>query len=158
MNQEQFSELVGCYIFKGMAIKEVQYLLSLFKQVTVAEGKTIFVENMPGEALYLVQQGTVQISQLLAEVDEQDLTTISAGKVFGELAVIDGGTRYATARAVKNSVLLVLKRDDFDQLVREKPRLGLQLTLNIVRLFSAKMRSSKKEYRSMLVASLNRNA
>lgn len=156
MNQEQFTELASSYIFKGMAIKEVQYLLSLFKQVKVTEGKTIFVENMPGESLYLVQQGTIQISQLLAEIDEQNLTTITAGNVFGELAIIDGGTRYATSRAIKDSILQVLKRDDFNQLVREKPRLGLQLTLNIVRLFSAKMRSSKKEYRTMLVASLNR--
>ena len=158
MNKEQFSELASSYIFKGIAVNEVQYLLSLFKQVTVPVGKTIFVENMPGESLYLIQHGTIQISQLLAEIDEQDLIAISAGQVFGELAVIDGGSRYATARAVKDSILQVLKRDDFNQLVREKPRLGLQLTLNIVRLFSAKMRSAKKDYRTMLVTSLNRDS
>ena len=117
-------------------------------------GKTVFVENMPGESLYLIRQGAVQISQMLAEVDEQDLMTLEAGELFGEMAVIDGGNRSVTARVIKNTVLYVLKRKDFDKLVSEQPRLGLQLTLNIVRIFSSRARSAKKNYRAMLTASL----
>ncbi len=157
MSQVKLSDLVNNPVFKGMAAKEVQYIISLFSQVKATEGKTVFVENMPGESLYLVQQGAVQISQLLAEIDEQNMSVVGVGDIFGELAVIDGGDRYATARVIKNAVLFVLKRKDYNQLLIDNPRLGLQLTLNIVRIFTAKMRSAKKEYRTMLVASLNRN-
>ncbi|MCK4502207.1 MAG: cyclic nucleotide-binding domain-containing protein [Desulfuromonadales bacterium] len=158
MNQVNFSDLADNQLFDGMAATEIEYLGSIFNQIRVAEGKTVFIENMPGESLYFVQQGTVQVSQLLAEIDEQDLVTLGAGDVFGELAIIDGGNRCATARVVKNTVLYVLQKKDFNKLVSEKPRLGLQLTLNIVRIFTAKMRSAKQEYRAMLVASLNRNS
>ena len=154
MSQINLSDLSGSPLFKGMATKEVEYLNSIFTLSQVVAGKTVFVENMPGESLYLIRQGTVQISQMLAEVDEQDLMTLEAGELFGEMAVIDGGNRSVTARIVKNAVLFVLKRKDFNKLVSEQPRLGLQLTLNIVRIFSARTRSAKKDYRTMLTASL----
>ncbi len=154
MSQLNFSDLNNSPLFKGMAAKEIEYLGSIFTLSQIPAGKTVFIENMPGESLYLIKQGTVQISQMLAETDEQDLITLDVGDVFGEMAVIDGGHRSATARIVKTSILYGLTRTDFNTLVSEKPRLGLQLTLNIVRLFSAKLRSAKNDYRTMIAASL----
>ncbi|MDX2481602.1 MAG: cyclic nucleotide-binding domain-containing protein [Desulfuromusa sp.] len=156
MSQENFSKLTDSLLFKGMATKEIEYLRSLFTLSQVPQGKTVFIENMPGESLYLIKQGMVQISQMLAEVDEQDMVALGAGDVFGEMAVIDGGNRRVTARITKDAVLYSLNRKNFNTLVSEKPRLGLQLTLNIVRIFSARIRSATKDYRSMLTASLAR--
>lgn len=154
MGHVKFSDLSGSPLFKGMATKEIEYLSSIFTLNQVQAGKTIFVENMPGKSLYLIRQGTVQISQMLAEMDEQVLITLDSGDVFGEMAVIDGGNRSATAKITKNAILYSLAQKDFNALVSENPRLGLQLTLNIVRLFSSRIRSVKKDYRTMLTASL----
>jgi len=156
MSQVDFSDQMGSPLFIGMAAREIEYLSSVFSVSQIKEGKTVFVENMPGEALYLIKQGTVRISQMLAEINEQDLLSLSAGDVFGEMAVIDGGNRSATAKIIKNTVLYGLSRKNFNALVSEKPGLGLQLTLNIVRIFSARIRSAKDDYRTMLIASLNR--
>ncbi|MFK5927434.1 MAG: cyclic nucleotide-binding domain-containing protein [Desulfuromusa sp.] len=156
MSPVDFSDLTNSPLFKGMATKEIEYLSSIFTMSQIPEGKTVFIENMPGESLYLIKQGTVKISQMLAEVDEQDLMTLDAGDLFGEMAVIDGGNRSVTARIAKNAILYSLNRKDFNALVSEKTRLGLQLTLNIVRIFSARMRHAKKDYRTMLTASLAR--
>ena len=157
VKQVDFSDLAGSKLFKGMAAKEIEYLSSIFTVGQVQEGKTVFIENMPGESLYIVKQGVVKISQMLAEIKEQDLLTLGAGDIFGERAVIDGGNRSATARIVKNTTLYGLSRKEFNTLASEKPRLGLQLTLNIVRIFSARIRRARADYRTMLTASLNRN-
>ncbi len=154
MGQVNFSDLSGSPLFNGMATKEIEFLSSIFTLNQIQAGKTIFVENMPGKSLYLIRQGTVQISQMLAEMDEQVLLTLDSGDVFGEMAVIDGGNRSATAKITKNAILYSLAQKDFNALVSEKPRLGLQLTLNIVRLFSSRIRNVKKDYRTMLTASL----
>ena len=156
MSRVDFSLLENSPLFKGMAAKEIEYLGSIFTLSQIREGKTVFIENMPGESLYLIKQGTVQISQMLAEVNEQELLALGTGDIFGEMAVIDGGNRSATARITKNTILYSLSRKDFNSLVSEQPRLGLQLTLNIVRIFSARIRSAKDDYRAMLIASLNR--
>ena len=156
MSQADLLKLKNSPIFNGMAAKEIEFLGSVFTHNLVAEGKTIFVENMPGEALYLIGEGTVKISQMLAEVDEQGLIMLSDGDIFGEMAVIDGGKRSASARVVKQTKLYSLSRSDFNSLVREKPRLGVQLTLNIARIFSQRTRQAKNDYRTMLTHSLNR--
>jgi len=156
LSQVDFSDLTNSPLFKGMAAKEIEYLSSIFSATQVHEGKTVFIENMPGESLYLIKQGAVQISQMLAEVDEQKLTVLSPGDIFGEMAIIDGGARSATARVAKNSILYSLNQKDFNTLAREKPRLGLQLVLNISRIFSGRIRQAKKDYHSMLKASLDR--
>ena len=156
MSQPDLLQLKDSPLFKGMAAKEIEFLGSVFTANLVAEGKTIFVENMAGESLYLIGEGTVQISQMLAEVDEQSLVMLSSGDVFGEMAVIDGGQRAASARVLKKTKLYSLSRKDFNSLVREKPRLGVQLTLNIARIFSQQIRQAKNDYRKMLTYSLNR--
>jgi CRP-like cAMP-binding protein len=158
MSLTDFTELHNSPLFKGLASKEIEYLSSIFTVNQLSEGKTIFIENMPGESLYLIKQGTIKISQMLAEVDEVDLMTLEAGDVFGEMAVIDGGNRLVRARITKSAVLYSLHRKAFNTLVSEQPRLGLQLTLNIVRIFSARLRSAKKDYRTMLTASLARKS
>ncbi len=156
MSQVDFSDLLSSPLFKGMAAKEIEYLSTIFSATQVQKGKTVFVENMAGESLYLIKQGAVQVSQMLAEVDEQRLTLLKNGDVFGEMAIIDGGTRSATARVTQNSVLYSLSQKDFMTLSREQPRLGLQLVLNISRIFSSRIRQAKKDYHTMLKASLER--
>lgn len=154
MSHVNFSNLLGSPLFTGLAKPEIEYLSSIFTLTQIAEGKTVFIENMPGESLYMISQGEVQISQMLAEVDEQALIALGVGDIFGEMAVIDGGNRLATARIVKDAVLYSLNRKNYNTLTAEKPRLGLQLTLNIIRIFSGKIRSAKKDYRTMLNDSL----
>lgn len=152
MNKVDLTDLADSPLFKGLAAKEIEYLGSIFSTHHVAEGKTLFVENMPGESLYLIKQGTVKISQMLSENNEQILVVLGGGDVFGELAIIDGGTRSTSARVAEEAILYSLNRKDFMTLASEKPRLGMQLTLNIARTLSARMRSAKKEYRAMLTA------
>jgi CRP-like cAMP-binding protein len=156
MSQVDFSGLADSPLLTGLAKQDIEYLSFVFTPTQVAKGKTVFVENMPGESLYIIKRGVVQISQMLAEIDEQALVSLGAGDIFGEMAVIDGKPRQATARIVKDAVLYSLKRKNFNNLLKEKPRLGLQLTLNIVRIFSTKIRAAKTDYRAMLTDSLSR--
>ncbi len=150
MNKNDLSELADSPIFKGLALKEIEFLSRFFVPHKVDAGKTLFVENMPGESLYLIRQGSIRISQMLSENDEQVLVVLGPGEVFGELAVIDGAARATSARVAEEALLYALKRKSFMSLASENPRLGMQLTLNIARTLSSRMRLAKKEYRTML--------
>lgn len=156
MSQVDFSGLEDSPLFKGLTSEEISILETKFSVKRIAEGKTIFIENMPGESLYLIKQGTVQISRMLAEGDEQILIVLGPDDVFGEMAVLDGGARSATARIAEDAVLFGFNRKEFEALADENPSLGLKVTLNIVRIFSGRVRNSQKDYRAMLVASLKK--
>jgi CRP-like cAMP-binding protein len=157
MSDIDLTSLKDSPLFININDAEIKLLEGSFSPRRIPEGKTIFIENMPGEALYLIKQGTVRISRMLAEGDEQVLIVLGPADIFGEMAVLDGGKRSATARIAEDALLYGLTRTDFEKLAEQNPHLGLKFTLNIVRIFSGRVRDSQKDYRAMLLASLNRN-
>ena len=156
MNQINLSAVKESPLFVGLAEKEIEFIGKFLTPHQMSAGKTIYIENMAGECLYLIYKGAVRISQMLAEGEEQTLVVLGSGDTFGELAVIDGGPRAATARVIEDVKMFALSRKDFNQLSTNNPRLGLQLTLNIFRCFSERLRRSKQDYRNMMIASLSR--
>ena len=146
--------LQGSSLFKGLDGKELALLARFFQEKTFAEGATVFVEQMPGESLYLISEGTVRISRMLAEGDEKTLLVLGPEDVFGEMAVIDGAPRAASARVTEKARLLALGKGEFDRLCIQNPALGLKLMGNIVRLFAQRIRENDDEYRQMLIWAL----
>lgn len=143
---------------QSMTGDDILALSDYFHEKDMKSGMTVFIENMPGESLYLIQKGVVEISKMLAEGDEQSLVTLGSGDVFGEMAILDGQPRSATARVVDEVVFLVISRSDYERLCADNPELALKLTLNVIRLFSDRIRENNDEYRNMLLVALGRKA
>jgi len=150
------SRFQGSSLFKEMGANELAEIASLFEEKMIGEGATVFVEQMPGESLYLICEGTVKISKMIAEGEEKTLVILGPEDVFGEMALLDGAPRSATARVAENARLLAIKKKDFEVLCESNPRLGMKLMRNIVRLFSQRIRENNDEYRQMLIWSLGR--
>ncbi len=151
-----FAGLDDSPIFTGLTVAEIETLGTVFTHKEMAEGKTVFIENMHGESLYLIKQGTIRISKMMAEGDEEILVVLGPADVFGEMAIFDGAQRSATARVAETVSLLCLSKQDFEALSIKDPALGLKLALNIIRLFSERIRSSQTAHREMLLDALGR--
>ncbi|MCF6179018.1 MAG: cyclic nucleotide-binding domain-containing protein [Geopsychrobacter sp.] len=134
----------------------MKILSSVFTCKVMGEGKTVFIENMQGESLYLIKQGTIRISKMMAEGDEEVLVVLGPADVFGEMALFDGAHRSATARVAEDVELLSLSKSNFEMLSTKEPALCLKLALNIIRLFSDRIRSSQEAHRDMLLDALGR--
>jgi len=146
--------LKSSLLFKDLSETELKRLEPLFDEKRIVEGKTVFIENMPGERLYLIEEGAVKISKMLAEGDEKILVVLGPEDFFGEMAILEGAPRSATARVVEDARLLSLQRKDFEVLCDENPRLGLKIMRNIIRTFSRRLQDNNEEYREMLIWSL----
>ena len=87
-------------------------------------GEVVFHVEDPGDALFLVTSGEIKIVLPSEEGAEPViLTTVGRGGFFGELALLDGQPRSASAIAVRAAETLVLRRDAFDRLVDAEPAL-----------------------------------
>ncbi len=154
MKNIALDEFRGSSLFKDMSNDELSLLARLFHEKNMEEGTTVFIENMPGESLYLIGQGTIKISKMIAEGDEKTLVILGPEDVFGEMAILDGAPRSATARVMEKAQLLSIKKSDFDKLCEANPRLGIKLMRNIIRLFSRRIRENNDEYKEMLIWAL----
>ena len=84
-------------------------------------GEVIFHAGDPGDALFIIVSGEVKIAVPSESGEEAILTTLREGDVFGELALLDGAPRSATAAALVASETVVLPRDRFRELVATEP-------------------------------------
>jgi CRP-like cAMP-binding protein len=152
---DTFDAIRGSILLRGMNNTELARLASVCEDRQLAAGTTIFIENMPGESLFLIRRGAVRVSRMFAEGNEKVLIVLGPADVFGEMAVIDGLPRAATARVVDDAELISLRKQDFARLCQEHPALALKLVLNIVTVFSRQVREANEEYREMLTWSLS---
>ncbi|MBA3779373.1 MAG: Crp/Fnr family transcriptional regulator [Chloroflexi bacterium] len=85
--------------------------------------EVIFHQGDPGDSLHVVSSGAVKILLPSAEGEEAIIATLRPGDFFGELALLDGAPRSATATALEASETLVLPRDAFRGVLDQEPGL-----------------------------------
>ena len=103
--------------FRGIPTEEFERVARHLKHKTAPRGHEIVREGERGSSLFLVARGVVRVTRHHPE-GEQDIATLIAGDFFGEMALLHGGTRTATCRAVTPCALYELARSDLDD-VRE---------------------------------------
>ena len=97
----------------------------------VEAGETIFREGEPGNSMYIVLNGTVELEHDLSD-GRQLLGKVGQGDFFGELGLVVDGFRPATATAVSRTQLLTIPRDSFEERVRLRPELAMHVILGLV--------------------------
>ena len=93
----------------------------------LAAGDTLFKSGEPGEALYVVRSGEIELFIKDTAGQRIALALVGAGEMFGELALLDRGPRTATAIAMSDTELLELDRDDLLLLFQRSPAAALRL-------------------------------
>src|SRR6266852_7282015 len=104
-------------IFADLPDVELSKIARLLKEHKVRENEAVFAQGDPGDSLYVVLQGRVRIATSDNYGRERVLAFYGPGEFFGDMAVVTGAPRSATASASTNLRVLQLRKDDFDVLV-----------------------------------------
>jgi len=114
--------LHSCPLFAGLDDATLTLCADAMRGRRFRRGEVVFHVEDPGDALFVVTSGEIKIVLPSEEGAEPAiLTTIVPGGFFGELALLDGSPRSATAVAVGPVETFILRRDAFDRLVDEQP-------------------------------------
>ena len=93
---------------------------------TLEPGQVVFRENEDGEQMYIIQEGQVQISRMIAG-RETPVAVLEKGDFFGEMAIVNRIKRTASAKALTRSVLLGFDRVGLEQMVEKNPKIALNI-------------------------------
>ena len=117
-----------CALFAKVDDETLELCVSTLRIRRYRKNETIFHQGDPGDSLYIIERGAVKIVLPSPEGEEGAIiATLGTGDFFGELALLDGAERSATAIAHQATTTLVLRRDVFDHLVDDVPALRHEL-------------------------------
>ena len=119
-------------LFRGLSREELQALRLIAREQAFAAQTTIFKEGDPGDGVYFVKNGLVEISGLVAG-SRRVLSQLGPGETFGEMAVIEHRPRSATAIAARDSVADFLPRGEMLSFIQRSPGLAFSLLQQISR-------------------------
>jgi signal transduction histidine kinase len=129
-------------LFGTLDPSELRVLQESFEERVFQPGAHIFGEGDQGDGLYIVTEGLVQISALVTANERRVLGRIKPGDFFGEMAVLDGEPRSASATAEVLTKTLFIGREKMLGAIERWPRLATSL----VREFSQRMRDFNRRY------------
>lgn len=113
-------------LFDGVEETDRTELVSMFRERRYRRGEILFHQGDDGGGLYLILSGQVRIYRLGIGGAETTLDVLFPRAVLGEFSVLDGRPRSATAKALKNCVLLQIDRSSWEAFLVERPRLLMQ--------------------------------
>lgn len=113
--------LAGVPFFSGLDADSLESVGRGMRARRFRRGEVIFHLGDPGDALFIVMTGAIKIMIPSDAGEEAILATLRSGDVFGELAVLDGAPRSATATALEPTETLVLPRAQFRELLDREP-------------------------------------
>ena len=108
-------------LFASLKRDHVDKLANKLTVQTYQRGITIFHKGDPGSRLYVIKTGQVKITSASPEGEEMILTILADNDFFGELSLLDGQPRSASATAMSTTQTLTLHRPDFLDVLREHP-------------------------------------
>lgn len=115
------------HLFRGLSAGTVQQISALAVRRFYQDGAIVFTQGDPGDALYGVVTGRIRISASTREGKEMFLNIMEPGDTFGEIALLDGNPRTATASATALSELMIISRAQFLALLQRDPTLAIHL-------------------------------
>jgi predicted acylesterase/phospholipase RssA/CRP-like cAMP-binding protein len=128
------SELLAATpLFGGLPPADIEALSTLCYRRDIEAGSWCLREGELGDELFLLVGGRLRVY-----IGEEPVGMIRAGEIFGEIALLTGRARTSSVKAIRDSELLVLRADAFNNLVEQRPELLRQVAHVVVdRLFAA---------------------
>jgi CRP/FNR family cyclic AMP-dependent transcriptional regulator len=141
------------YLFQDLEESEIDLVVSRTSPREFPEDAVIIREGNPGDSLFIMVSGEVEITKQLTLVLDEDtpkervMIRLKAeeGVYFGEMALLENETRSATVTALTDCSLLELHQKDFLDLIERHPTMGVKLLLRLAQVLSRHLRKTNQD-------------
>ncbi|MBN2087451.1 cyclic nucleotide-binding domain-containing protein [Candidatus Peregrinibacteria bacterium] len=118
--------------FADLSDSDLQAVISKIQMQYFAADHEIFQKGDPGDIMYIIKRGQVQVIR-----DNAILAVLKDGQFFGEMALVSDEPRNATVKTVTDVEALILKKDDFKNLLETNPSIASIVSFEVVKRSNA---------------------
>jgi CRP/FNR family transcriptional regulator len=143
--QVEYEKLKSISLFKELTDTELDVISKRIFEKVYKKGSTLFVEGMPGEVLYIVTEGSVEIYKRTKDKDVL-ITTVMPGDIVGEMSLIDAGPRSASGRTGADSKLVVVTKKSFNEMLDSDPGIAAKILMALLKIINKRLRITDKKF------------
>jgi CRP-like cAMP-binding protein len=121
---------------------QVKKLAAYMDVYRVPQETVLFFEGDKSAFLVLIVKGQVHVVKFDSQRNPKRIATLGSGKTIGEMSIIDGEPRSASAVTAVDATLMVMTTEKFNRLIDEWPRVAVVLVLKIAKLMSQYLRQT----------------
>lgn len=134
------SMLENAHMLKDLDWPQIESLAHYIQLYRAVPGTVLFHEGERGDFMCIVLEGKLEVRKEDTQRVDKVVGIVLPGRSLGEMTIVDGEPRSATAVVVQTSILAVLTQENFKRIMLEKPALSAKLLLEIARLLSQRLR------------------
>ena len=112
----------------------------------VPAGQVIFLENTPGQDMFIIQNGSVKITKTIRNI-EKTLVVLGRGEFFGEMSILNDKPRSASAICESECDLLVIDRRTFESMVKGNP----EIALRIIKKLAGRLQEADHQIENLMI-------
>ena len=132
--------------FLELSRKDLSLLSHTIHNRQYIAGEHIFTQGDPGIGLYIIRDGEVEITYADKKGQISRIASFNKGDFFGELALVDGGRRNASALAKTDVKLAVIFKPDLDNFIERYPRKGIKILQGITLIITTRLRKLDEDF------------
>jgi len=125
--------------------KDLKEIIKLAVRQVYKKDNMILIEEEIGSTMFIILEGRVKISRISEEGREVILSILSEGDFFGEMSILDGQNRSANVVTLDDSKIMVIRREDFLQMLHDYP----QIAINLLKELAHRLRRSDSQIKSL---------
>lgn len=146
----EISTLKESFPFNRLAEEELLNLHKTGRIKDYEQNEMVFNEGDSGDYFSIILSGSIRISTLIPEVGEESLSILYQGDFFGEMALIDNAPRSAAAIAHAPTRLLIISKDEFDNLVDQNNPAAYWILWGLAKKLSQRLRETDQRLKAIL--------
>jgi len=132
-------------LFQDLTSNEMKELNRITTMNTVAKGRVFYRPEEPGEVLFIVKEGRVQLYRISPEGKKLVITTLGPHTLFGEMALLGTKMHNTFAEAIDDCLICIMSRTDLERLILSKP----QVALRILEITGKRLQEAEESLESM---------
>lgn len=134
------------YLAQGLSDEDVDKIVEIARELHFSNGQYVVRADDDNHDLYIVLEGVTSIETPSGEV----IAKVGAGRLIGEVALIDDKPRSATVVSLGRSRLAALPAEDLRRVMAERPTMAVGILTNIARTLSERLRQANLQIESLL--------
>jgi CRP-like cAMP-binding protein len=142
---EKLRYLSELTVFQDLTPREMQELNRIITISTVPRGRVFYRPEEPGEVLFILKEGRVQLYRISPEGKKLVITTLGPHTLFGEMALLGTKMHNTFAEAIDDCLICVMSRTDLERLILNKP----QVALRILEVTGKRLREAEERLENM---------